>query len=346
MAVGMTTNRTSAAPQVVANGVVRPMGLESAPAPIAADLAEVERRLAAELHGRTPYVHRLTEHLQHYRGKRLRPMLLLLTAKACGRVAPEHHTLAAVVEMIHTATLVHDDVLDQADLRRHVPTVNAKWGNASSVLLGDMLFSHAFYLASTTGSTLACRVIGQATNRVCQGELQQIGESGNLDLTEADYFDIIDGKTAELTACACRLGALFAQVSEATVERLAAYGRDLGLAFQIADDVLDLVGSEHEAGKSLGTDVAQRKLTLPLIHLLQQGPPHLARALRSHLASATPDARLAIRHLLEESGSIQYALDRAEGHAAKAREALQVLPTSEARLLLEGLTSQVIHRNR
>src|SRR5205807_1397803 len=139
-------------------------------------------------------VERLIAHIDHYRGKRLRPTLLLLSANACGQVNAAHHTLAAVVEMIHTATLVHDDVLDDATLRRHVRTINAEWGNKASILLGDMLFSHAFHLASTVDAR-ACEIIGRATNRVCEGELQQVSERGNLELTEDDYLDIIDGKT-------------------------------------------------------------------------------------------------------------------------------------------------------
>src|SRR5262249_25288331 len=207
-------------------------------------------------------------HLQHYRGKRLRPALLLLTARACGRVTPAHHTLAAVAEMIHTATLVHDDVLDDAALRRHVQTVNAGWGNQTSILLGDYLFTHAFHLSSTIGDARACELIGEATNRVCEGELHQVCERGNLDLTEAEYLDIIDGKTAELTSCCCRLGALYSGATTGVVEQLSRYGRWLGVAFQIADDLLDLVGEERTTGKSLGTDLDQQKLTLPLIYLL------------------------------------------------------------------------------
>src|SRR5207253_10754936 len=157
-----------------------------------------------------PHLARMVEHLRHYRGKRLRPVLLLLTAQACGRVTPAHHVLGAVVEMVHTATLVHDDVLDEAGLRRHVPTVNAGWGNKASILLGDYLFTHAFHLTSTLGDARACELIGEATNRVCEGELLQICQRGNLNLSEKEYFDIIDGKTAELTSCCCRLGALYA----------------------------------------------------------------------------------------------------------------------------------------
>src|SRR5262245_32160375 len=226
--------------------------------PIMKDMEEVERILAGSLASPRPGVGRLVEHLRHYRGKRLRPALLLLTARACGRVTPAHHLLGAVVEMVHTATLVHDDVLDSATVRRHVPTVNASWGNQASILLGDYLFTHAFHLSSTLGDVRACRLIGEATNRVCAGELHQVCQRGNLDLGEAEYLDIIDAKTAELTACCCRLGALYAGMPDDGVEALARYGRHLGVAFQIADDLLDLVGEERAAGKSLGTDLEQQ----------------------------------------------------------------------------------------
>src|SRR5262249_54167203 len=252
--------------------------------PIAADLEEVERVLERTVATARPGVGRLVEHLRHYRGKRLRPALLLLTARACGRVTPAHHLLGAVVEMVHTATLVHDDVLDSATVRRHVPTVNAGWGNQTSILLGDYLFTKAFHLSSTLGDVRACQIIGEATNRVCEGELHQICERGNFALSEAEYLEIIDAKTAELTACCCRLGALFAGASSAVVEASARYGRYLGMAFQIADDLLDLQGEETLAGKSLGTDLEQQKLTLPLIHLLGQTPVKLASRIR-HLLS-------------------------------------------------------------
>src|SRR3954470_4558551 len=169
--------------------------------PIAGDLEAVERVFADTIASPRPALARLLEHLDHYRGKRLRPALLLLTAHACGRVAPAHHVLGAVVEMVHTATLVHDDVLDEAALRRHMPTVNAGWGNKASILLGDYLFTHAFHLTSTIGEAQACELIGEATNRVCEGELHQTLECGNLHLTEAEYLEIVDGKTAALTAC-------------------------------------------------------------------------------------------------------------------------------------------------
>ncbi|HMP01973.1 MAG TPA: polyprenyl synthetase family protein [Gemmatales bacterium] len=312
-------------------------------APVAADLAAAEEIFQAELASRVRHVQELVHHLAHYRGKQLRPTLLLLAARACGHVTREHHVLAAVVEMIHTATLVHDDILDGASLRRHVPTIHARWGNHSGVLLGDLLFTHAFYLASTTGSTLACKIIGEATNRVCEGELHQIGEAGNLDLSAAEYFDMISGKTAALTACATQLGAIFSGTTESVVESLTHFGHDLGMAFQIADDVLDLTGSEAEVGKSLGTDLGQRKLTLPLIHLLATGDEAQRQRLRAVLL-AGPESLDELVRLLRDSGVLATTVATAERYAAQARNHLRAVGSSPSRDILERLTFEVIHR--
>ncbi len=324
---------------------------ESAPAaldlyaPIRADLVEVERILAGTLKSRYERITALVDHVSHYRGKRLRPALLLLTARACGRVVPAHHVLAAVVEMIHTATLVHDDVLDAATVRRHVATVNAEWGVPASILLGDYLFTHAFHLAATTGSADACRLIGDATNRTCEGELCQGLQRGNLGLSEGEYLDVIDGKTADLIACCGRLGALFSGATPETVERLARYGRGLGLAFQIADDLLDLVGEERATGKSLGTDLEQQKMTLPLIHLLERAPTGVGQRLRQLLASPGNHKRDALRPHLAETGALDYAYGRAEDFAARARGELACLPGTPCRAILESLCDRVVHRS-
>ena len=312
-------------------------------APIARDLECVERVFADTIASPRPALARMLDHLTHYRGKRLRPTLLLLTAHACGRVTPAHHVLGAVVEMVHTATLVHDDVLDEAAVRRHVPTVNAGWGNKASILLGDYLFTHAFHLTSTIGEAQACELIGEATNRVCEGELHQTLQRGNLNLTEAEYLEIIDGKTAALTACCCRLGALYAGADAETVERLANYGRLLGLAFQVADDLLDLVGREDAAGKTLGTDLEQQKLTLPLIHMLATLPADESAALKKILGNGRPK-RPAVAAGLARTGAVEYARDRAKSLAAEAAGELAGLPPSECRELLRLLTHWAVRR--
>ena len=315
-------------------------------APIADDLEEVERVLSCTLGSQRECVNQLVTHLSHYRGKRLRSTLLLLTARACGRVTPAHHVLGAVVEMVHTATLVHDDVLDGATVRRHVQTINAGWGNQTSILLGDYLFTKAFYLASSLDDVRACRIIGAATNRVCEGELQQGSERGNLALNEEQYLDIIDGKTAELTSCCCRLGALFSGSSPEVVESLARYGRWLGVAFQIADDLLDLVGEERTTGKSLGTDLEQQKLTLPLIRLMDKSPHESRSRVEQILQSPGNHKRESLQPYFDSSDALNYARQAAEQFAQRASAELNSLAPSACRSILESLTRRVVHRNK
>ena len=311
--------------------------------PIASDLEEVERILSRSMRNKRPRVAAVVDHVRHYRGKRLRPVLLLLTARAFGKVVPAHHTLAAVVEMIHTATLVHDDVLDSARMRRRVATVNSVWGVKPSILLGDYLFTHAFHLASTIDAT-ACRLIGEATDRVCEGELSQVMHAGDFDLTEDEYFDIIDGKTAALTACACKLGAHFAGAFTGQTEALGRFGQLVGQSFQIADDLLDLVGDEKVTGKSLGTDLEQGKLTLPLLHLLHKADARLAARARSELVAEGGARRAVLVSLLDEAGSLAYARHRAIDLSAQARAELQCLPPSPCRAVLEAMADRVVHR--
>ncbi len=313
--------------------------------PVAPDIEESDRIFDRTLSQyRSPFGS-LIEHLRHYRGKRLRPALLLLTARAFGKVTTQHHTLAAAVEMIHTATLVHDDVLDEAELRRHIPTVNAGWGNKVSILLGDMLFTHAFHLTSTVDRR-ACEIIGEATNRVCAGELRQVTERGNLNLTEADYFAIIDGKTAALTECCGKLGGLYAGASEEAADKLGTFGRNLGLAFQIADDLLDLVGNEDTAGKTLGTDLEQQKLTLPVIHCLNRLPAAEADSLRSAIRGGESGLGRRVLQALEKTQSLAYARRKAEEFARTARQELECLPRGECRMILEAMTDWSVKREK
>lgn len=329
---------------VLSNPAIPSASVSDLFAPVARDLEAVEHVFCRTLDTAERGIDRLLSQLANYRGKRLRPALLLLTAQACGQVTQAHHVLGAVVEMIHTATLVHDDVLDAASLRRHRPTINAGWGNQASILLGDYLFTHAFHLSSTLDDVRACRLIGEATNRVCAGELRQITERGNLGLTEDDYFAIIDAKTAELTSCCCRLGALYAGMPDETVERLALYGRGLGVAFQIADDLLDLVGEERRAGKSLGTDLEQQKLTLPVIRLLAKASPEKGSRLRQVLTNGANHKREALVPELQASGVLTETRRCAEEYAARAAQELDALPLSQARTILETLCCRVVHR--
>lgn len=312
-------------------------------APVGEELLEVERILKSELRSPHPFVDELVRYGCLLGGKRLRPALLLLVAKALGNVTQEHLTLAAVVEMIHTATLVHDDVLDEAQVRRHLATVNARWDNEASVLLGDYLFTHAFYLASTLDTVQGCRLIGRATNVVCEGELRQKGSRGNFRLTEGEYLEIIEAKTAELTAVSCRLGAVYAGAGEKIADELDGFGRDLGIAFQIVDDLLDVQGDEQTTGKSLGTDLEKQKPTLPVIRAL-----HLAseRDRQSMLDLLTGDEQRPelLAPFLERYEAIPYARQRAQFFADRAQQRLTVLPSGPARDVLSTMSGFVVSR--
>ena len=308
------------------------------------ELRRVDARLASELRSDHPDADAVIRHGIRLAGKRLRPALLLLAGQAVGTLRDEHITLAAVVEMIHTATLVHDDVLDEAAIRRHVETVNARWNNETSVLLGDFLFTHAFYLASTLESTYACRTIGRATNIVCDGELRQTLASGNVNLSESQYLAIIEAKTAELCACCCELGARYAGGDAETTARLASFGRLLGIAFQIADDLLDLEGNEAATGKSLGTDLAKCKMTLPLIHARESLPPLERKRFLAALVADASTGREVLRQWLTRHDSLGYARAQAQQYADRAQAELDGLPPSSACEALAALAEFAVAR--
>jgi octaprenyl-diphosphate synthase len=313
--------------------------------PIVKPLAEVEQLLRDELRNEHGAVDEMLRHGSMLGGKRLRPALMLLAAQATGQVRREHITLAAVVEMIHTATLVHDDILDEADRRRHLATCNAIWDNQASVLLGDYLFTHAFYLASTLETTYGCRTIGRATNVVCEGELRQVRSRGNFDLSEDEYYAIIDAKTARLCECSCQLGAYYAGAGEAEVARLAAYGKHLGIAFQITDDLLDVLGDSAVTGKSLGTDLEKQKLTLPIIYGLAHARGAQRRAIVEILSDVAGNNRDELAEHLAQLGALDYARAAARQHTALAVEQLATLPTSPAREILAQLPEFVTARS-
>jgi octaprenyl-diphosphate synthase len=330
--------------QVRSGATVPALELQDLYAPIAAEMGEVERILKRELRNPHPFVDELVRYGCLLGGKRLRPALLLLVARSLGNVTKDHLTLGAVVEMVHTATLVHDDVLDEADMRRHLATVNSRWDNESSVLLGDYLFTHAFYLASTLESVMGCRLIGRATNAVCEGELRQKGTRGNFELSESDYLEIIEGKTAELTACSCQLGAHFAGASPEVVEQMDGFGRDLGIAFQIADDLLDLLGEDGTTGKSLGTDLEKQKPTLPIIRALEVSTGDDRQELLDLLQSDTRRNELLLPHF-QRTDAIGYARERAQSYADRARKRLEILPDSDSKKVLEAMARFVVARS-
>jgi octaprenyl-diphosphate synthase len=324
--------------------VTVPESLRGLYAPATRELEVVEDLLRRELSSDNPFVDSLAQHGFRLGGKRLRPALVLLSGQACGGTRPEHLTLATMVEVLHTATLVHDDVLDEATIRRHLDTVNARWSNEISILFGDYLLARAICLASSLDDNFACRAISTSARHMCEGELRQIKSRGNYDLSEADYFEIIAGKTAELTACCCRLGAHYAGAEPAVCEGLARYGHDLGVAFQIADDVLDMVGEEAAVGKSLGTDLLKQKATLPLIRLLNTVSASERAQLTAALTGTDNHRRDVLRPWFERHDTISYARERARESTQQACDELAALPDSAARRSLMGLTEFVVDR--
>ncbi len=314
-------------------------------APVQAELDRVEEILRRELSSNYPFVDRLVKHGFRLGGKRLRPALVLLSAKASGQLRPEHLQLAATVELIHTATLIHDDVLDEALVRRHLETVNSHWGNEASVLLGDYLFARAICLAARLDSLYVCRVVGDAVRIMCEGELRQVGTRGHFELSEQEYLDIVAAKTAELCACCCRLGARFSGGDERQIEVLARFGSRLGIAFQIVDDVLDVRGKEAVVGKSLGTDLAKQKPTLPIIRLLSQASPSDRGRLMEILCRSDDHQAEALAPWLRRSDAISYAQEQAALHVRRAQQELDALPPSPACETLKRLADFVVLRD-
>ncbi|MHC4442039.1 MAG: polyprenyl synthetase family protein [Planctomycetota bacterium] len=312
---------------------------------IAPDLQKVCRIFDDELFSELPVVNELCAHMRQYRGKMLRPALLLLSAEACGQITDEHLTLAAVVELVHMATLVHDDVLDEAELRRKYPTINCLQGNEAAVLLGDYLISHAFHLCNKLDSQFASRAIGQTTNAICEGELQQVHHRGDNGLTVEQYINIISRKTASMTGICCLLGAHYSGADERIKHSLQQYGFNVGIAFQITDDVLDIVGSEEKTGKSLGRDLEKKKLTLPVIHCLTEGNQELRAQLYRRLSN-NPFDRKQVHEMLKQTHSISYSLDIAQQYTSTAVEYLNLLPLSEARETLTRMARLIVERDQ
>lgn len=315
-------------------------------APVADDIQCSADIFRDELISDQGFISDLCQHIGQFHGKMLRPAILLLSARACGELRPEHHTLAAVVEIVHIATLVHDDVLDDADIRRRAATVNRLWGNERAVLLGDFLISHAYHLCSSLDSQYASRLIGKTTNTVCEGELMQVANRENFELSEPEYFDIITRKTASLIGTCCRLGAYYAGADPRMVRRMDEFGVSLGIAFQITDDVLDLTGDEAEAGKSLGRDVEKGKLTLALIYYLGRCTPAERDRLLTILRTDDPQRQRRVARTMLSADCIEYARDAAYAHIKKAVQALDELPLSDARSSLAAMAEFVVTRRQ
>ncbi|MBU6294472.1 MAG: polyprenyl synthetase family protein [Planctomycetes bacterium] len=327
----------------VANATYLPSLESNARDLVAAEMDGVESRIDGVLSSRPERLRGIIDHVSQYRGKRFRPLLALLVARTSGPVKSAHIDLAAAIELMHTASLVHDDILDNADTRRHVPAIHSRWGHQAAVLLGDYLFSHAFELTASVGDARLNREVAMTARKVCQGEIHQSLEAGNWNISEAAYQDMIEGKTAEMIAASARLAAMICGRTEAECLWFDSYGRNLGMAFQIADDLIDLEGQEGRAGKSLGTDLDQGKATLPLIHALTNSKGTDREELVRILGSGGD--RAGLRRQLEKSGSITFARDKARDHVSQAKRAISFLPPSPYRQALLGSAEKALARD-
>ena len=291
-------------------------------------MAAVDRVLRASLASDVLLIRQVAEYIIGGGGKRLRPALLLLCAKATGYAGTHHHTLAAVIEMIHTATLLHDDVVDESKLRRGHATANATFGNAASVLVGDFLYSRAFQLMVSVGSMRVLEILAQATNVIAEGEVLQLMNTRNADLDEAAYLKVIQRKTAKLFEAGAQLGAVLAGADRDREAAFARYGMHLGTSFQLVDDVLDYTGNRTEFGKNLGADLTEGKMTLPLIRAAAVGTKAEAELIRAAIADGRADDFTPVMDVLERTGALDYARARAVEESEAGADNLTGLPAS------------------
>ncbi|MBI5901118.1 MAG: polyprenyl synthetase family protein [Rhodocyclales bacterium] len=321
------------------------MNIASLYAPIAADMNAVDEVVRARLHSEVVLVRQVAEYIISAGGKRMRPALVLLSAGACGYSGIRHHELAAVVEFIHTATLLHDDVVDESSLRRGRDTANAVFGNPASVLVGDFLYSRAFQIMVGVGSMRVMQVLADATNIIAEGEVLQLMNCRNADIEVDAYLQVIRYKTAKLFEAAGRLGAILGDAAPEVEEALASYGTHIGTAFQLIDDVLDYSGQEAETGKHLGDDLAEGKPTLPLIHVIQNGTEEQAALVRGAIEQASGERFAAVLEAVRSSGALDVARRHGEAEAAVAKAALAALPDSKFRETLLQLADFAVQRS-
>ena len=320
------------------------MTLEFLQPVIGDDMAAVDRVLRESLNSDVALIRQVAEHIIGGGGKRLRPALLLLAASACGYVGRDHHTLAAAIEMIHTATLLHDDVVDESQLRRGHATANARFGNPASVLVGDFLYSRTFQLMVGINRMRVLAIVADATNLIAEGEVLQLLHAGDAALDERAYFAVIERKTAKLFEAAGRLGSVLGDAPFDREDALARYGMHLGTAFQIMDDVLDYSGEAAEIGKNLGDDLAEGKMTLPLIRALALGTKEEAQVIRHAIEGGGLTDFAPVVAALHRTGALAYARERANAESAAAEACIERLPASPAAASLLQLSAFAAQR--
>lgn len=320
------------------------MSLSEIRGPVAADLRAVDDLILRRLQSDVALINQIGHYIVNSGGKRLRPLGVLLSARACGYVGDRHIDLAAVIEFIHTATLLHDDVVDGSDQRRHRNTANAVWGNAASVLVGDFLYSRSFEMMVDVGSMRVMDILSHATSRISEGEVLQLLNCNDADTTEARYLEVIERKTATLFQAGTRIGAVLAAAPPDIETALADYGRHLGVAFQLVDDALDYRAKGEELGKNLGDDLAEGKPTLPVIRALGVGTPEQRALLREAIEKGGRERIAEVAAIIDSTGGIEYTISLARRHAVSAKQAVALLPESAQRASLEMMVDFAVAR--
>lgn len=320
--------------------------MESALALIETELKNVELQFKKDLESDVFLIRKVGEYVLSSGGKRIRPALLLLSSKLCGYEGQRHISLASVIEFIHTATLLHDDVVDNASLRRGLASANTLWGNEASVLVGDYLFSKSFSLMVKDGDLDILRVLSGATTIIAQGEVMQLVSMSDLDLTEERYIEVVKCKTAVLLATACQAGAILGKATSEQEEALRNFGMDLGIAFQLIDDTLDYISSEEKFGKSIGHDLEEGKITLPLIHTLRHCSPSEKQEIADVIMSESlkdEDFRKVVS-LVGTYGGIEYSMQKSLDFVSRGKERLMLFPDSPGKQALCALADYVVTR--
>lgn len=320
------------------------MTIESLYQLVQSDLDAVDANMKQELGLELPFIHDLGSHLIHSGGKRLRPLTLVLSAKACGYEGDKHVPLASAMEFFHSATLLHDDVIDESTLRRGLPTANHLWGAKPSILVGDFLFTRSFQLLLQAQNIPIIQVLADTSNQITKGEVLQHTHRRNVAITQAEYFEIITAKTAVLFSAAAQLGALLGEQDDNVVAALQQYGLHLGIAFQVLDDMLDYSSEAESLGKNIGDDLAEGKPTLPLIHILQNGNDAQKTLVKNAISSGEGEDLEAILAAIEDTQALAYCQRCAEEQIDLALTTLQALPASPYRLALESLARYSLER--
>ncbi|MFH2066440.1 MAG: polyprenyl synthetase family protein [Pseudomonadota bacterium] len=313
----------------------------------APDLAEIETALKNNLNTYLDLVSQAAGHILFSGGKRFRPLLMVLSARICGYSGTYDKTFSTIFEYLHTATLLHDDIVDEATLRRGKPVANSIWGSATAVLVGDFLLARSLSIAAKTNKIEVIQAIGEVTEDMAQGEIHQLLNKRSMNLTEEEYKEVIRRKTASLIQGACRTGALIAEASPEQEKALTVFGLNLGFAFQMADDLLDYISDTETLGKTIGADLREGKMTLPLIHTLKNAHPadrETIKAIIQH-SDFSENEFNTLKRLLDTYGGIRYTTDLAAQYVDEAKKALSIFNSSKTKNLLMMLADYTLNRN-